>query len=393
MKKILYLLSSLMLVFTACDPMEEVYNELDELKDKTDKSVMTLTLAPADYSTFKSAAPLVATNLAFSSEDQAIELIPNLLATKYGYLGDGAQALVTLRKSVYPGLNNTTSASARVTVSSADYTAIGKTSSNFTSTSDIDTYLNYKYPTPTERQLVALTYKITGADGTVVTEKDSFFFLDGSWKNIYHVSDAEYTSTGNGKYKNFDANSDPYLVSYFNQFLKNHYTNNNLITRVGDIEYVSYTYFGGGTNQRLATMLFDGTNWIEAVSQFEVSTLKFKKKDGKWNVDLTVSYTLVNADYEWIGRDNASPNYGTEESRSNLVRFRSYYTQTVGDTRYWSQEEINKSLVALIKHLYPNPKEGVKYQLFYKIYDGTTKTVPVTFERNSSGEYVVCKTC
>jgi hypothetical protein len=393
MKKIVYLLSALMLVFTACDPMEDVYDELDKIaQEKPDGTTVNKTLVAADYQFFKADAPTVAAKAAFATEDEAISLLPAFIASKFPQLNDGAIVNVTFKQLRYPTLNNTVSSNARVTVSTADYTALGETNSRFDSeTADLAAFLAYKYPTPAERQLVAVTYKLPDpADNTkTITAKDSFLYMNGAWMNIYHVSDADYTATGNGQFKNFDANSDAYLLTYFNQFLKNFYVNNSLVARVGDVQYVSYTYFGGGTNQRLAAMVFDGTNWIEAATQLMDSTLKFKKNNGEWNVDLTVTYTLVNADYSWIGKDNPTPNYGSDTNRPNLAQFRSYFTQTPGDTRYWSQEEIDKSLIAFIQNKYPNPKEGVKYQIFYKIYNGATVTVSATFEKNENGEYVV----
>jgi hypothetical protein len=393
MKKIVYLLSALMLVFTACDPMEDVYEELDKAAaEKPDATVVNKTLVTTDYQFFKTPAPAVAARAAFSSEDEAIELLPAFVASKFPQLNNGAIVNVTFNQALYPTLTNTVSSNARVTVSNTEYTALGETNNRFDSeTSDLAAYLAYKYPTPADRQLVAVTYKVVDpADATKsITMKDSFLYMNGAWMNIYHVSDEEYAATGNGQFKNFDVNSDANLISYFNQFLKNYYMNKNMVAKIGDVQYVSYTYFGGGTNQKIAAMVYNGTNWIEAQSQFTTSTLKFKKNEGEWNVDLTVSYTLVNADYTWIGKDNPAPNYGSDTNRPNLNQFRSYFTQIAGDPRYWSQEEIDKSLVAFIKYKYPNPKEGVKFQIFYKIYNGATVTVSATFEKDENGEYKV----
>jgi hypothetical protein len=394
MKKIVYLLSALMLAFTACDPMEDAYNELDAIADgKQDKGiVVNKTFVAADYQFFKTPAPTVASRLAFSSEDQAVELLPSFINDKFKHLKEGAVVNITFNQALYPTLSNTVATNARVTISSSEYTAIGRTD-RITSSADLITYLNFKYPTPVERQLVAITYKVSDpADNTkTVTMKDSFFFMDGSWMKVYHVTDAEYASTGNGKFNNFDSNSDAHLLNYINQFLTNYYVKNGLVAKVGDVQYVSYAYFGGGTNQRLAVMVYNGTKWIEAVTQFTANTLKFKKTKGAWVVDLTITYILPRADYNWIGIDNPSPNYGTAVNRANVAQFGSYFTQFSTDTRYWTQEEINKSLIALIKHKFPNPKEGIKFEMVYKVYSGSTETKSTIFAKNEAGQYVEFK--
>lgn len=396
MKKIVYLLSGLMLAFAACDPMEDVNKELDAIAaEKADAGItVNKTLVAADYQFFKTPAPAVATRAAFASEDEAVGLLPSFVESKFPQLKDAAVVNVTFNQAQYPALSNTVSSNARVTVSTAEYTALGETNSRFDNeVSDLAAYLAYKYPTPAERQLVAVTYKVADpADNTKsITLKDSFLYLNGAWMNIYHVSDAEYTATGNGQFKNFDVNSDAHLLNYFNQFLTNYYNNNNLIAKVGDVQYVSYTYFGGGTNQRMAAMVYNGTKWVEAQSQLVANTLKFKKTNGIWVVDLTISYILPRTDYNWIGIDNPNPNYGTATNRANVAQFGSYFTQFPTDTRYWSQEEINKSLIALIKHRFPNPKEGIKFEMVYKIYNGSTVTVSTIFAKNENGEYEVYK--
>ena len=81
MKKIIYILTVMVtgLFFTGCDPMEDVYNELDQLPSANDKIVgdITFTLTDDDYDDL---------NLNFgnfSSTDEAKSLIPGLLTDKF----------------------------------------------------------------------------------------------------------------------------------------------------------------------------------------------------------------------------------------------------------------------------------------------------------------------
>ncbi|MBC5775467.1 hypothetical protein H8S95_15420 [Pontibacter sp. KCTC 32443] len=389
MKKLVYLLSSLMLVFTACDPMEDVYEELDKAKT-SDKVTVSTELKKADYEVYSKDAtvPHVAKNLYFVNEDEAAALIPAILDKNYPHLGNGASVNVTYNVLSYPQYNNTTSIAARVTVSNAEYTAMGKLTSNFTAESDIATYLATKYPTPQERQLVALTYKMSDANGTVTTQKDSFFYLNGAWKNIYHVSDAEYTATGNGQFRNFDSNSDALLTNYFNQFLTNYYTNNNLIVRKGIVEYVSFTYYtGSATVQRLRIMVYDGSKWVEAATAVEKASLKFKKKANVWEPDLSIPYAFVTADYAWIGDD--ANGFGTELNRKNLRDFGNFYQSNPNSTNYWSDEQIAAAIAARLDVLFPNAEVEQKYEVSFAAYKGGNITRTMVFIKGANGKFAL----
>jgi hypothetical protein len=48
-------------------------------------------------------------------------------------------------------------------------------------------------------------------------------------------------------------------------------------------------------------------------------------------------------------------------------------------------------MIALIKHRFPTPKEGVKFEVVYKVYNGSTVTQSSFFKKNEAGEYEVYK--
>jgi len=384
MKKIVYLLSALMLAFTACDPMEDVYEELDKAAATTpDATVVTKTLVNADYQAIKDAPSHVKTKFYFASEDEAINLIPVFLKTKYAHLGNGASANITFKQQLFPGVNTTVAGSAKYTAVADDYKVTGEKFANFNSADDITAFLNHKYPDAPVNQLVIFTYDYY-LNGVTTTLTDAFYKKGTEWVNIYYVTPENYAAVG--KRTDFSSSDNDLLGEYFNKFL----TEKVFGAKLGDVQYVNYAYYSSGVSQRVAAMGFDGTKWVMVnADATKDATLKFTKSEGEWNVDFTIAYTLVNADYDWIGEFNTSANYGTALNRANVAQYHSFFTQTAGDDRYWAQAEIDKAMLAFAEHQFPNPKKGVKYKLNYKIYNGSTVTVSMTVAKNASNKYEI----
>jgi hypothetical protein len=102
MKKITSYLLGLSLLVAACNPMEDIYNELDK-KENPYVEKVELTLTDADYESFDGD---VANNHFFTDEEPATDFIPALLKAKYPALDYGSSALVTYKFSVgYPDLS------------------------------------------------------------------------------------------------------------------------------------------------------------------------------------------------------------------------------------------------------------------------------------------------
>jgi len=103
MKKITSYILGLGLLVAACNPMEDIYNELDN-KENPYVERVELTLTDADYESFDGD---VASNHFFTEEDPATDYIPPFLSEKYPALDEGSSALVTYNFSVgYPDLSN-----------------------------------------------------------------------------------------------------------------------------------------------------------------------------------------------------------------------------------------------------------------------------------------------
>lgn len=86
MKKIVYLFIVLGLVFTACDPMEDIYDDLDA-KENIIVGDAAFTLTDDDYELF-------GLDGGFTSVDQAKEILPGYLTGVYPVWGKGSSALI-----------------------------------------------------------------------------------------------------------------------------------------------------------------------------------------------------------------------------------------------------------------------------------------------------------
>ncbi|SDS46166.1 hypothetical protein SAMN05216503_3135 [Polaribacter sp. KT25b] len=85
MKKILLLLTVFSMVFTSCDPLEDIY---EKVEGRDIAGEVTYTLTDDDYES------LGFDNRYFSSEDEAKSLLPSFLSEKYPLWGSGSTASV-----------------------------------------------------------------------------------------------------------------------------------------------------------------------------------------------------------------------------------------------------------------------------------------------------------
>lgn len=128
MKKLLYIFLSCAVLSTACEPNEEIYEELDKQLEGAPTADIALTLADADYAL---AIPgenddAIGANKSFNGIEEVKQYVPNILAAKYPQLGGKSSALVTynLYRGNAPEISAYTSADAYA-VSDDDYLSLG----------------------------------------------------------------------------------------------------------------------------------------------------------------------------------------------------------------------------------------------------------------------------
>lgn len=170
MKKIVYLLSIVALVITACNPMEDIYDELPN--QDTIVGTDTFTMTSDDYAEVDGSTDedYYETFNSFANLDDAKTALPSFLADRYPFWGQGSA--VTVSFDVYdgnPGDIVSPFANADVyTLGSNDY--ISSNSNAFLIGEDVESALEdvlaEQFPMPTDGQVVRLGYNEFTAEPT-----------------------------------------------------------------------------------------------------------------------------------------------------------------------------------------------------------------------------------
>ena len=363
MKKIFYSFAILTLVFTSCNPMEDIYEEIDAIESVISGEAK-FTLADADYD----ALDLGYGN--FSSLDDAKSMLPDFLAGKYPAWGKESLAEVTFK--LYSPVSDERSLEV-YTVSSQDYADNGHSYGNFSSASDITDFLDIKYPSPANRLLVSLTYKYYS--GSVSTFNNGFLYVNDGWKVVTGFTSDEYATMGEG-YPNF-SNEDEALTK-IPLFLVDKFMFAGKVA--GDIESIMYKlYVSGATVSYVGNFIYDGSSWSSYSGAID-ETIKFGHDGTTWVPDNTIKYTLIrNADYQYMASQLTSAEY------AGLITNLGNY----GDFDYnWTDAQINYALSIFLAHLDPNAAEGQKYLLSYVVYDNGENTFQKSFIK-TGGEWVI----
>ena len=157
MKKVIYLFALVAVLFTSCNPLEDINEEIDAIPADPNVGVFEYTLTDDDYE----ALELNFGN--FNSEDQAKLLLPPFLSDLYPLYGQGSSVLVNY--DLYVGAAEGVSDFTDATVyqfSNADYATAGSDAFGFypnvDATDQIPTVLDAQIATPVEGQIVLAEY-------------------------------------------------------------------------------------------------------------------------------------------------------------------------------------------------------------------------------------------
>jgi hypothetical protein len=348
MKKIFYYFAILTMVFTSCNPMEDIHDDIDA-KETVISGEVQITLSDADYEELG----LEFGN--FNSTDEAKQMIPDFLSDKYPTWGKESLAEVTFK--LYSPKRDEKSLTV-YEVTSQDYADNGHRFGNFDSFNDISEFLDVKYPSAANRLLVSLTYKYY--TGSVATLENGFINNNGTWEMSTGITDDEYTAMGEGRAQ---FSSEDEALAKIPVFAKNRFQYEG--KEAGDIEGVMYKLYvtdtqdidgDGRTDDRalysfVTFIIYDGVNW-SLYDNVINNTIKFGHDGTSWVPDNTIKYTLTAADYELVGNgfyDNFDVRDGKDEQPEE-VRL----------------DKINTILL----NNFPNDLEGQKYIVSYNIYNG-----------------------
>ncbi len=339
MKKIIYLFMVLGLVFTACDPMEDIYDDLDA-QEKIITGEIEFALSDDDYD------DLGLSYGTFSSIDDAKTMIPGLLEEKYPVWGKGSLANVFFK--LYNPMS-TPSANIYELTDEEHNDITGNIYGNFDRDYYIFNYLDATYPDPSEGEFHSLRYRFYAGGETTLT--DGFLFEEGDWIQIKGFTPDEYNAMGEG-YPNFSSHDEaavkiPLALPDIFKFNPK---------EAGDIVPAMYEIYKGGgvTKSYVNNYIFDGNVWAKYNNVAEES-IKFGHDGNVWVPDNTIKYTLTAADYELVGNGN----YQNFDVRSGKAE----------ESVEVRLEKINTILL----NNFPNAAEGQKYNVFYNVYTGAAE--------------------
>lgn len=158
MKKVIYLLVLAAAIFTGCEPLEDINNEIDAMPGEPNVGEFVYTLTEDDYDAFDLGFG------SFDSEDQAKDSIPNLLADLYPLYGQGSSVLVNYNLYIgsAEGVSDYTNADI-YSLTNSDYASAGSDAFGFypdvNATPEIQDILMSQIAAPTEGQIVLAKYK------------------------------------------------------------------------------------------------------------------------------------------------------------------------------------------------------------------------------------------
>lgn len=325
------------MVFTSCDPMEDIYADIDN-KETVIVGEANITLTDDDHN------ELTGNSYGnFGSIDEAKSLIPGFLDDKYPVWGENSGVKVSFKY-----YNKVSTYSENVyELSDDEHNAItGKTYGNFDSGSHIYQFVDNQYPTPSEGDFVSLRYRYYSGGEQTLT--DGFVYIDGDWEKVKGFTVDEYKAMGES-YPNFSSHDEAAakipvtLVELFKFNPKS----------AGDIVSAMYELYKGSgvTKSYTSNFIFDGTSFSK-YNNVKDETIQFGHDGNNWVPDNTIKYTLTAADYTLVGNGN----YGNFDVRT-------------GKAEESESVRVDKINTILLNN-FPNDAEGQKYIVSYNIYNG-----------------------
>jgi hypothetical protein len=324
MKKIFYSFAILTMMFTSCNPMEDIYDDIDA-QTNADAIVgdVVITLSDDDY------ADLDLSFGNFSSEEDAKAMLPEFLLEKYPALGvtlnsdgsikEASSAAITYK--LFSPISST-----EYTVTDEDYADFG--SDNLTTDAQFDAFLSSKFTSP-NGSIVNLTYN------TLVPQIE------------YTLTDDDYDSVGNGNFNNFDIRSgrDEETIEARRAKIETILLANFSDTSTGQQYLVTYAIFDGSPGTRQMLVQLSGNN----------------------TYDLINGYTLTNADYDSVGNG----------------RFNNFDIRSGRDEE--TEESRRVKIETILLANFPATATGDQYFVTYAIFDGAPGTRNMLLEFNGTG--------
>lgn len=340
----------------SCDPMKDTYAELDkDAIDKAGSREVTLELLPADFEALKTvtAAAEIYKNKSFTSENEAKEFVPLILAKKYLYLGEGAIAQVTYDLG---SINTNLNTPVATTVTNDIYQAVtgGTVYQNFNSEAQIIAGAKAIKPNPNQGDWLKMTFKWsknTGIDSTA-----NMLYLSNSWYVAYILTPADYRKMDQPVNNSFS--SATIANSFIPVFYKNRFPYK---TTEGAKSVVVWDLYANSiVTQKFTLLDYKNGNWI-LNNGTDKAVMKFSITKGIWVADNTIKYTLTTDDHKITVASVVTDN---EAAKASIAQYGNF------DLKLFSAEgAVVKYLGLFLKKKFPDAAVGQKYLLTYKTFN------------------------
>ncbi len=325
MKKYIIILIAIGFIFTACNPVDDIYTEIKDNEAPYSQSDVTYTLTSDDYASASAAAmetfvteedsvwaSYIDVYQSFNAKYKINAFGPAILSNQFPILKEGSNVFVTYNQYIGDNYGDIE----YLKIEDDDYTAMGGTIADtlcFTASSELSNiadYLATKLPDAANGTYAGVNYRYPNYD----TEAAGFYKFNGTeWSEVENslvLVAADYDSMGQdsgqpGKYNNFSSSTPP--QNYLPQFLSLNYP----YAQVDDEKLVVAKFYGYATSYYAISCKFNGEKWtLEFPGEETVS--QFLYKDGSWKFDPTIRFTMSTDDYQIIVNADPYPDsYGT----------------------------------------------------------------------------------
>ncbi len=354
MKRLFLLMIFIGTLFTGCEPMEDIHDEIDaEIANPSIEGATEVRITEDDYLASVEEGGFGLAHSNFSSLEEAKALIPSYLSYHYPVWGKGSLAQVTF--DIYNPLSIED-----YTVEDEDYGAINLDVNYFTSTSQIEDFLDYQFQNAANGDYVKLTYRTIAEEISYIFDDDDFDLIGDELADEY--ADAAASAA---QYNNFDRRED-----------RDAYWNNDMI--LDAINVVMIENFDGVTGQtyEVSYDIYDGSAGTESMH------VKF---DGNNYVPVGgSSYEITNNDYDLIGTELGDEYPGPA---GNAAQYNSFDVRS-SSGNYWSEDMILEAINVVLNERFPFEDEGAQFDITYDIYNGSVSTVMESVVL-ADGEYVI----
>ena len=363
------------LALMSCDPLEDVYKELDAYATDKISSDLAFTMTDDDYETADDECGCARYGN-FSSEDDVKVGVPAVLSSNHPGLGKGSTAVVTY--DFYNGSSPDLRRDHYVyTVSPEEYDELGYRYGNFDDLSkDIPIYADYKEPDAWDGHYMDVTHEYYNGSGTETVTSRAVYTVAYGWQYAFILPDEAYGDFFGESGTDFSTSSEGrekmpvYLNENFYRFVED-----------GSVLVAQYNYddrFGSSGMANVPDVglyIFTAGEWLLYNDHYQVTveSLSFGHDGATWVPDNTIKNSLTSADHSAIAAQYIDTPRG-----ANLDQFGSF-DRRASSGNYWSDDNMLEALAWWLNNSFPDVVnvDGQKYVLSVIIYNGAV--VPEDF--------------